>query len=311
MSIFWVLFWMGFLGGIIVMVVPPLFRSSGYEKSGSHIWVYKSSGRKVRDATVRDIWRRNNPGKSWDQHQENQALGCGVVLGILLVAGLALLAGQVFDFPAIPNGRKLFWQIGGPFLGLLLGALFYAIQAEVIQYTRGFFRVLQVAAFVLLGAGTVGAIVFHFLGLPLPLSHHWLWAPLGAAFLFPIFGAISGSAQKEKSKKGGDQLFQWVDEIMMLTGMYDLKKLEVTMTLATYELEKGTYDYKVRSQEFFDLTESLMLDLVSGRQMTVRMDEVSRASTYIIKALQTFYFYAVTRFPEHDMHPRIRRALKK
>lgn len=311
MSIFWVLFWMGFLGGNLIVFLPPNLKSSGTENSGSHVWVYKSTGRKAKDATVRDIWRRNNPGKSWDQHQENQALGCGVVLGIVLAAGLALLASEIFDFPAIPTGRKLFWQIGGPILGLLLGAFFYAIQTEVMQYTRGFFRVLQVTAFVLLGSGATGAIVLFFLNQPLPLSHHWLWAPLGAAFLFPMLGSIAGNAQKEKARKGGDLLFNWVDEIMMLTHFNDLDKLDVTMALALYELEKGKYDWKVRSQEFFNLTESLMLDLVSGRQMTVRMDEVSRASTQIIKALQAFYFYAVSHFPEHELHPKIRKALKK
>ena len=45
--------------------------------------------------------------------------------------------------------------------------------------------------------------------------------------------------------------------------------------------------------------------------MTVHMDEISRASTQIIKTLQMFYFYAVDRFPEHKLHPKIRKVLKK
>lgn len=310
-SIFWVLFWMGFVAGVLIVVVPPLLKSSGHEQSGSHVWVYKSTGIKASNATARDVWRHNNPGKSWDQHQENQALGCSVFLGVALVVAIALLADKLFVFPSIAHGKKLFWQIGGPILGLLLGAIFYSAQNELMGFSKGFLRVLQVVIFVLLGAGLIGAITLHFLDIPIPISHNWLWALIGASFLLHILGAISGNAQKEKAVKGGNKLFKWVDQVMMLTGSNSWDKLDAVMALATYELQMGKFNYTVRSKDFFDQTESLMLDLVSGGQMSIDMDEIYRARTQIIKALQTFYFYAVEHFPEHKMHSKIQKALKK
>ena len=81
--------------------------------------------------------------------------------------------------------------------------------------------------------------------------------------------------------------------------------------LATYQVQNGEYDWEINDQKFFNETESLMVDLVSGNPMSIRADEIYQAREEVIKALQTFYFYFVDKFPQFNLHPRIKKALKK
>jgi len=45
--------------------------------------------------------------------------------------------------------------------------------------------------------------------------------------------------------------------------------------------------------------------------MSISSNKIYSASNDIIKTLQAFYFYAIDKFQEYDIHPRIKAKLKK
>ncbi len=314
MSTFWTLYWLGFIGiPLFVFIASKISgKDSGFQRDTSHIWVYQRSGAKVKDATVRDVWEHNHPGEKWAQHQENQFLGCSIFLSIGFVAFLAWLAAEILFLPADRTGLRLFWQIGAPILGGLSGGAFYGIQTYITKYKSGFLMVLHILALVVMFTGVVGGLVLTFLKMDLPLSHHWIWLPAGATFLFLILGSVTSGAKKKKAGKGGDKLENWVYKVMeMAHHRWDLDNVKTIMAFAAYQVQKGEYDWEIRDQDFFKETQTLMLDLVQGRPISIQTDEIYRAREEVIKALQTFYFYSVDKIPQFQLHPRIKKALKK
>ncbi len=312
MSIFWTLYWLGFLGIPLVLLLATIFLPNGAAASGSHIWVYQGTNRKVKDASVREVWQRNNPGKSWDKHQSNQYIGCAIFLAIVFMAFLAWLAAEIFVLPAERVGLRLFWQIGSPILGGLSAGLFYGIESLIMTTLKsGFFKVLQIIALILTAIGVIGALVLTFLKRPLPISQNWIWAPIGASLIILILDSIFSGTRQKKAGKGGDKIERWVMEVAQMVGQWDLENVEAIMVFATYQVQQGEYDWQVRDKEFFHLTESILLDLIQGRPMSIDDQDIYHARDEVIKAVQAFYFYSVNKFPEFEIHPRIKRALSK
>lgn len=313
MSTFWTMFWLGFIGIPLVIFIASKIsgKDSGYQKDTSHIWVFQRSGAKVKDATVRDVWEHNHPGKTWAQHQDNQFIGCSIFLVIGFIVFLFWLSARIFFLPVDNSGQRLFWQIGAPLLGGLSGGVFYGMQSFLSIYKLDFFKLLHIITLVVTALGAIGALVLTFLKIDLPISLHWIWAAAGSPLLFLILDQIFGSAKKKKASKGGDELSAWVYKVMEFSHMWDIDKLTEIMLFSIYQLQQGEYDFDIKRGEFFKETESLMLDLVQGRSMSIGMDEIYRARDEVIKALQAFYFYSVEKFPQFKMHPRIIKALKK
>ncbi len=75
----------------------------------------------------------------------------------------------------------------------------------------------------------------------------------------------------------------------------DINDLEGILSLTSIQLQAGELDRLIWNQDFFDLTEAIMLDLVSGRQLSIQMDEIYRARSSVIRAIQDFYFYCVNK----------------
>jgi len=96
-----------------------------------------------------------------------------------------------------------------------------------------------------------------------------------------------------------------------MVGQWDLENVEAIMVFATYQVQQGEYDWQARDKEFFHLTESILLDLIQGRPMSIDDQDIYHARDEVIKAVQAFYFYSVNKFPEFEIHPRIKRALSK
>jgi len=313
MSTFWTMFWLGFIGIPLVIFIASKIsgKDSGYQKDNSHIWVFQRSGAKVKDATIRDVWEHNHPGKTWAQHQDNQFVGCSIFLLIGFIVFLFWLSARIFFLPVDNSGQRLFWQIGAPLLGGLSGGAFYGMQSFLSIYKSDFFKLLHIIALVVTAIGVIGALVLTFLKIALPISPHWIWAAAGSPLLFLILDQIFGSAKKKKASKGGDELSAWVYKVMEFSHMWDIKKLKEIMLFSIYQLQQGEYDFDIKRGNFFKETESLMLDLVQGRSMSIGKDEIYRARDEVIKALQAFYFYSVEKFPQFKMHPRIIKALKK
>jgi hypothetical protein len=83
------------------------------------------------------------------------------------------------------------------------------------------------------------------------------------------------------------------------------------MALATIEMGQGKFDWNIRDEEFFKMTEGILVDLIQGKVMSISADEIYRARESVIKAVQAFYFYMVDNFREFEMHPVIKRAITK
>jgi hypothetical protein len=307
------MYWLGFIGiPMMVFIASKISgKDSGYQKDTSHIWVYQRSGAKMKDATIRDVWEHNHPGKTWAQHQDNQFVGCAIFLAIGLIVFLFWLSARIFLLPTDNPGQRLFWQIGAPLLGGLSGGAFYGMQSFLSSYKSGFFKLLHIIALVVTALSVIGALVLSFLKIDLPISHHWIWTAAGSPLLFLILDQIFGSAKKIKASKGGDKLSAWVYAVMEFSYSWDQNKVKENMLFAIYQLQQGKFDYDIKKGDFFKKTESLMLDLVQGRSMSISRDEIYAARDEVIKALQAFYFYSVEKFPQFKMHPRIAKAIKK
>jgi len=313
MSIFWTMFFLGFIGFPVVILIASLTsgKDSGFQRDTSHIWVYKRSRAKVKNASVRDVWEHQHPGKSWADHQESIFITFTVILVLGFLFFLFWLSGEIFTFPQTSTAQRLFWQIGAPVLGGLSAGVFIGIQSFITNYKSGFLRILHILALTVMVVGMIGALIFTFLEKDLPVSHHWVWVPAGMTGFLLFLDSGIGGQKKKRSRKGGDELMGWVMAVMDMGGRWDLDQLEALMVLSTLELKKGEFDWKLRQSNFFNQTEDLMLDLVSGRSMSIENKEIYRARDQVIKALQTFYFYCVDKFPEYKLHPRIKKALKK
>ena len=318
MSVFWTLYWLGFLGIPLVIWFASILFGSGSGTSGTHIWVYQGTKNKVRDATEREVWEHNHPGKSWDDHQHTQFIGCSVVLVIGFLIFLVWLAAGNFDLPENRPWLRFFWQIGAPILGGLSAGAFAALQSVIKEYQSNFLATLHIIALILMGVGVIGALVLTFIRIDLPISYHWIWAPAGATAVLPIIGVIAGGVEKkqkvkkqERASEGGSNIVYWVAKMMTFTDQYDIKKLDEIMADVITRIRIGDLDYNLRNQEFFDLTETIILDMVSGKPMAIQVDEIYNAQESVIKAVQTSYFYSVDKFSSFDLHPRIEKALKK
>lgn len=311
MTIFWTMFWLGFLGIPLILLLGTLFMDNGSAASNTHIWVHKGTTRKVKDATVKDVWKRQNPGKSWDKHQSNIYTTVAIILCVGFMYVLARLAGRIFTLPTDRTGLRLFWQIGAPILGGLSAAIFYGLQSLIGDYKSAFLKALHIVALGITAAGVIGALVMTFLKRPLPISYHWIWAPIGATVVFLILDQIFSSARKERASKGGDNLEIWVYEVMGMVHQYETNQVKNIMGLATIQLQVGELDWQIRNEKFFKLTEAIILDLIRGKPMSIEESGIYNARDEVIKAVQAFYFYSVEKFRGFEMHPKIRKAISK
>ena len=206
MTVFWTLYWLGFLGIPLVILLAGVMRSNGYKKDTSHIRVKKRSGAKSHVASVREVWQHNHPGKKWEDHQAGQFTGYIIVLGIAFIIFLAWLANQIFYLPQDRVGLRLFWQIGAPILGGLSAGAFYGLQSLILDYKTDVLKIFHIIALVVMSIGVIGALVLTFLRKPLPIAPYWLWAPAGAMCLFLILDSIGGRTTKVRAGKGKAEL---------------------------------------------------------------------------------------------------------
>jgi len=311
MSIFWAMFWLGFLGIPLILLLATVFTGNGSAASNTHIWVYKGSTQKVKDATVAEVWKREHPGKSWETHQSNIYIAVAIILCAGFLILLASFAGEIFTLPMDRTGLRLFWQIGAPILGGLSAAIFYGLQTLIEGYKSAFLKVLHILSVVLTAVGVIGALVLTFMKRPLPISQNWLWAPIGLMVFSLILDRILSGVRKGRATKGGGQIEDWVGDVLDMIRQYDTSKMNTLMGCAMVQLQMGELDWQIHDEKFFKKTEAILLDLVQGKPLSIDDRDIYYARDEVIKAVQTFYFYSVDKFREFEMHPRIRKAVTK
>ena len=72
---------------LALLILLANYKSEGKARVNNAHWVTVKGSRHVRNATERELWEHNNPGKSWDRHQEARRKGCLISLvpfGLLL-----------------------------------------------------------------------------------------------------------------------------------------------------------------------------------------------------------------------------------
>lgn len=338
MSAFWLIFWLAFiLLPLLIWLISSIFgKDKGYEKDTSHYWAYKGSSAKVRDANRREVWEHLNPGKKWESRQT----GCV----IFLVIGLIALFGFSADF-IIPfsNSESMSWfqKIAAPVLGGVWAGAFLGIQSLGISKMKSrLFQTLNIITMVVMGLMIFGALVLTFLGMPLPISYHWIWAAVGFSFLLMLFDPLVSKGQQKRADTRqaaatakGDVLEIWVFKMFdkafyegnergmmntefakMIQGHSLGSDFYITnVNKAVEKLMQGDLYYlKLRGEnDFFEDTEVLMLDLISGGQMSIKNSDIYGARDEVIRALQAFYFYMADGPADREIHPRIQAVMDK
>jgi hypothetical protein len=83
-------FWLFFFGVPISFLVTRFFISSGDATDTSHYWALSGSTYRVRSATIKEVWQKENPTRkrSWDEVQQLKA---NIIFVILVGAGFLWL----------------------------------------------------------------------------------------------------------------------------------------------------------------------------------------------------------------------------
>jgi hypothetical protein len=314
MSGFWVLFWVGGIGIPLVYRLASLTKSSGFQKSSSHIWVTPRSHRKVKDATVRDVWKKHNPGKSWSEYQDKKVRDLGIFFALLFTIGVIWLNAEL-QLVRLPIWKQA--------LAFLAGGGFSAFALKFLDlignppYSSRVKNILHYLFLGLAGLSLAGGLTLTILGNPLPISQHWVWAPLGAVFLLfalemTLFQYLRAQKQKKAHEKGLE-LGKWVLRVMQEVNHLQKKdsiQLQGNTMMQKFLacLGKGYLDHLYRAGDFFQETEDIMLALVTGQQISLD-EHLYKNREELIKAVQAAYFYGTQHF-RHEIHPKIQAKLE-
>jgi len=320
------IFWITFLGTPILYIVSQRIITGGYSTSGTHIWVYPESGRKVSDATVRDVWKHRHPGKSWEAHEQANA---NTFLIFLLALMVGVLGWYSANWPgSLGRGTILgyFYQYGSGVLGVLVGFGFAALQVYILDhYFNTLYTILHVVVLLVLIVGIVLLEIYSFSSKDLPFSMHLLWIPFGAPTLVWGLGWLAKRLVQGNAARGGGKLEEWVYEVsFMYTKQWmpaelgvlkiaDIRKMgysKGTALNALRSLEEGKLDEAVNDAGFFGRTERVFLSLSSGKKLSLKDRAMVDDQKDIVQAVQQFYFYAAQRFGK-PIHPRIQKLVKK
>lgn len=320
MTTFWMLFWIAFYLTPLLYFLSRAIISRGQSSSGSHIWVSRRSGARVRDATQKEVWERSHPGKSWDESQERFSIGCLVVLLLGLVGGLAFMAHRLLPLPEAGFPR-IFRQFGSTLIGMLAGGAYWTLLLGFLWKLH--YPVTRVLRWIALVAGPILVAGFAALelvdaGFEIPFSHHWIWLSPVLVAAFSQLDRSTFKGEKDSAVRGGNRLGTWALDMVMVMldrglstgGSFTASSIRDDMEALQALINRGEMDDLVRNWDWFRRSEGLLVDLISGQPMAITEDEIYQARDEIVRAVQTYYFRAV-RLGAYVIDPRIEAALKK
>ena len=314
MTAFWTLYWLGFIGLPILYWLTSKIKSRGYRISTSHVMVYKGTNRKFSNATVRQAWEHENPGRTWEDHEKSQQIAIFIVVAIGYLGFLVFLANKRFVPPQDQVGLKLFCQFGAPALGGVFALAFILLQNQLARYQKPVFRIVHLVSLGIMLISVVVALVLTFLSVPLPISQYWLFAPLGVmglSFLLDAAsGRLKGSKYRKEVAKGEYKLDAWVGKVVMMGYARGGNDLKEDLWKVQLMLDRGELRREIKDKAFFYLTESIMLDLVDRKPIPIYMQEINWEQEFVIKTVQRFYLYMVNNVDDYNVHPRIKRAAR-
>lgn len=333
MPVFWLLFWGYFLAVPVVFGLSRLVKSKGRGISQTHRWVYAKSGRKHRNASVREAWEHDNPGKSWDKSQNNLANGCLVFLILLVVAFSIPFIGTVIQ-GGTETDPTFLTLVGAPVLGALggIGYLLILTKTDLVPTPKEgpLFFVIDLLSMLTAGAFIIGGILFTINDRPLPFSHHWIWLPVlfpllvvGILFLLSIgvtkqMNEVNrGYKTAEKAQKPPDQLSEWAVLMMMkLVEAGGASPPKGTENVFKFHAEnlinlRSTHTLTgiVSDRNFFRKTEGLLSALARKERITITIPLAYEARDILIRAAQVVYLHGV-KHGGYSMAPELKQFFK-
>ena len=216
MPAFWILFWISFYLTPIAYALSQGSKSSGWSSSGSHIWVFKGSNTKVRDATRKEVWERRHPGKKWSKAQERNA---NLFLAFLLV--ILFFALMIFAENALPlpegNYQRHLNKGGATILGIILSAVYWPLVLTFVWEMKSL--PLRIFRWIALAVGPLLVIAFTALTLrglenTIPISHHWIWVSPVLVALLGYIDKTHHQQRRDSALKGGNKLGFWALDMM-------------------------------------------------------------------------------------------------
>ncbi len=200
-------------------------KSDGKATDNSAHWVTVRGQRHIRNATVREVWERNHPGKSWNNDQNNKRkvrLIALIPVVLLMPLFSALIAGESTWVWRITGEHGPVWVSYVVFFGMAAffaecGLSYMNIDMEFFPQTRN--SILVIAEFLNIVLGGLGLLyllvfglvcgfcgiretvpdfgIFHFFG------NTFLWVCSGAGALLILDGiicAVVALIQKPREK---------------------------------------------------------------------------------------------------------------
>ena len=213
-------------GPLALLILGANSKSDGSSRVNTAHWV-TSKGKHIRNATERELWEHNNPGKRWDKHQDQKRKGCLTALipfGLLLPLAVSLVMKNNGWIREARTGIGPVWAAYAVLFGIAAlsaaGIFSYKQMKALNLFSRKQkplalgWEILNMAA---AGLGLLYMLVFGVCcirlggqskapdsGLFRFFGNTFLWVCAGAGILLLVDGAISGIlllAQRKKDRK--------------------------------------------------------------------------------------------------------------
>ena len=102
----------------------------------------------------------------------------------------------------------------------------------------------------------------------------------------------------------------WLEMIGERIGGLDAQTIEADLEKAVSVLESGNTEKFCKKDDFFVLTEAIMMDLAYGRLKSIQNERWAYAEESVILAVKRFYFYLTKTSDRYKMDPKIFLATK-
>jgi hypothetical protein len=254
--------------------------------------------------------------------QRQDYSGCGTAITIVAVI-IYMVIPVLFPNRNDWAGLSLFSQITALALGGLisLGLMYYfKFHAEIEPKPL---KIPFIISMVLAGFTLITMLILPVTDIELPFSFDYFWIPIGLPILLALVDIIidksrqaSGRTRNDSSTDGSSSLDTWVTTIELYMVAQDKSRWTGSfnhhqeMRDARQALQAGTLDQALQEPKFFSLTEEILINLVLGREVVIKDQDVYQAREEVIRTLQAVYFYAVDRFPQYDIHPVLKKVIK-
>lgn len=270
-------------------------------------------------ALIDHISSKSMQGFPFNSGQQSKNAGCTLPVTIIVVIVVTVLTQTVFFVPGADYNLGVFERIAAVILGLLAssGLVYSLVYGSDIQ-DKGYKR-LYTGALIIAGLALAARVVLLFIKIELPFSVNYFWIPIGLPVLLMLINVIRTKTRALSdlyTQAHSTTLDHWVitlerrisgENISLARGKIDHRQKMITARSSLFMAMEHNF---IGDPEFFNLTEQLLLNLVLGREVIIQNQDIYDAREEVVRTLQALYLYALDHFPQYEMHPAIKKALK-